>query len=66
MTPDDFMRNPTVIAAVQKPRDVRSVLNYFCASDTADPDVRKRLCTDDAVAPLLKIWFESGSALDAF
>ena len=64
MTPDIFRSRPAVIDALKAPRSPRSVLNYMCASDTADPQVREALNTEDKVTPLLGIWFASGSALD--
>ena len=66
MTPDEFCSISIVKKALEKPRSPRSVLNYMCASDTADPEVRKSLSTDETVAPLLNIWFASGDALDEF
>ncbi len=64
MTPDIFRSLPAVIHALKTPRSPRSVLNYMCASDTADPQVREALNTEDKVTPLLGIWFAGGSALD--
>ena len=65
MTPDEFKALPVVTAALDQPRSVRSVLNYICACDTADPVMRQRLCKDEHVRPLLEIWFASGTALDS-
>lgn len=64
MTPDEFCLLPIVLSALKNPRSPRSVLNYMCACDTSDSEVRKDLNTDEKVEPLLSIWFESGTALD--
>ena len=64
MTPNDFSILPIVIDALQKPREPRSILNYMCACDTANPESRKGLNNEDVVSPLLTIWFASGSELD--
>ena len=64
MTPNDFRILPIVIDALQKPREPRSILNYMCACDTANPESRKGLNNEDVVSPLLTIWFASGSELD--
>ena len=66
MTPNEFRSIPAVIEALRAPRSPRSVLNYICACNTTDEEVRKRLNTDDKVGPLLNIWFASGDALDEF
>ena len=64
MTPNDFRILPIVIDALEKPREPRSILNYMCACDTANPESRKGLNNEDVVSPLLTIWFASGSELD--
>lgn len=66
LTPESFRQRPAVIRAVENPRSPRSVINYFCACDTSDPDIRKSLSLDETVSPLLTIWFQSGTALDVF
>ena len=66
LTADSFRQIPAVLAALAHPRSPRSVLNYICACDTADPQARRSLDTDAAVSPLLSIWFASGKALDDF
>lgn len=55
---------PVVLEALAHPRAPRSVLNYMCACDTSDPKTRELLSTEQKVAPLLSIWFASGTALD--
>lgn len=65
LTPDTFRELPEVLAALRSPRSPRSVMNYLCGCDTAAPEVRERLSTDDGVGPLLSLWFASGRALDA-
>jgi uncharacterized protein (DUF924 family) len=64
MTSETFRLRPAVLEALEHPRSPRSVLNYMCGANTADPDVRKTLNTEDSVAPLLGIWFGSGTELD--
>ena len=64
MTPNDFRILPIVLDALKKPREPRSILNYMCACDTANPESRKGLNNEDIVSPLLPIWFASGSELD--
>ena len=64
MTPNDFRILPIVLDALQKPREPRSILNYMCACDTANPESREGLNNEDIVSPLLPIWFASGSELD--
>ena len=64
MTPNDFRILPTVLDALQKPREPRSILNYMCACDTTNPETRESLNNEDVVSPLLPIWFASGSKLD--
>lgn len=64
LTPDTFRQLPDVLRALDNPRSPRSVLNYICGCDTADPKVQSSLNTDDKVGPLLDIWFASGRALD--
>ena len=66
MTPDEFRSIPAVLKALRYPRSVRSVLNYFCASDTSNYEIRKNLNIDETVEPLLKIWFASGESFDKF
>ncbi len=66
MTPNEFRTIPAVLEAVANPRSPRSVLNYICACNTADDEMKKDLNTDDKVEPLLRIWFASGDALDKF
>ncbi|MEO0525217.1 MAG: DUF924 family protein [Pseudomonadota bacterium] len=66
LTPETFRQHPDVIRAVEIPRSSRSVLNYMCACDTADPEIRASLNLDEAVQPLMTVWFQSGRALDAF
>jgi len=39
-TPESFRQRPDVVRAVENPRSPRSVLNYMCGSDTADPETR--------------------------
>ena len=64
MTPNDFRILPIVLDALKRPREPRSILNYMCACDTANPETRKGLNNEDIVSPLLPIWFASGSELD--
>lgn len=64
LTPDAFRHLPAVTEAVENPWSPRSVLNYMCGCDTADPDIQNRLCSDYYVSPLMSIWFMSGTALD--
>ncbi|MDA9639874.1 hypothetical protein N9T38_02440, partial [SAR116 cluster bacterium] len=64
MTSETFRFLPAVIEALEHPCSPRSVLNYMCGANTADPDVRKTLNTEDSVEPLLGIWFGSGTELD--
>ena len=66
MTPNEFRTVPAVLEAVTNPRSPRSVLNYICACNTADKEMKKNLNTDDKVEPLLRIWFASGDTLDEF
>ncbi len=66
LTPERFRERPDVVRAVQAPRSLRSVLNYLCGCDTADPATRDSLNRDETVRPLMAIWFQSGRALDAF
>jgi uncharacterized protein (DUF924 family) len=66
LTPETFRQLPYVIRAVENPRSPRSVLNYLCGCDTADPNIRESLNHDETVQPLMAIWFQSGRALDAF
>jgi len=64
LAPDAFRHLRAVTEAIENPRSPRSVLNYMCGCDTADHEIRNRLCTDEYVAPLMSIWFMSGTALD--
>ena len=64
MTPKDFRTLPIVKEALKNPRSPRSILNYICACDTSDPELRKNLSKDEFVGHLLSIWFASGTALD--
>jgi uncharacterized protein (DUF924 family) len=64
MTPKDFRTLPIVKEALKNPRSPRSILNYMCACDTSDPELRKDLSKDEIVSPLLLIWFASGTELD--
>jgi len=64
LTPEAFRLLPAVIEACKNARSPRSVLNYMCAADTADPEVKKGLSTDAVVAPLMGVWFEFGSKID--
>ena len=64
MTPKDFRTLPIVKEALKNPRSPRSILNYMCACDTSDPELRKDLSKDEIVSPLLFIWFASGTELD--
>ena len=64
MTPQDFRTLPIVKEALKNPRSPRSILNYMCACDTSDPELRKDLSKDEIVSPLLLIWFASGTELD--
>lgn len=66
LPPDAFRQLPDVLRALANPRSPRSVFNYMCGCDTAEPEVRKGLNTDEKVAPLMTIWFASGTALDTF
>ena len=66
MTPNEFRTIPAVLEAVANPRSPRSVLNYICACNTANEEIRKSLNADEKVGPLLNIWFASGDALDHF
>ncbi len=66
LTVETFRQLPDVLRALANPRSPRSVLNYICGCDTADPEVQSSLNTDDKVGPLLSIWFASGKALDDF
>ena len=61
---EDMHSLPAVLNALKNPRAPRSVLNYMCACDTSDPKTRELLSTEQRVAPLLRIWFASGTALD--
>ena len=63
--PEVFSLLPAVIKALEEPRKPRSVLNYMCGCDTADPVIRLTLNTEEKVRSLLTIWFASGSSLDA-
>ena len=63
--PEDFKLLPEVVKALEEPRRPRSVLNYMCGCDTADPVIRLSLDTEEKVRSLLLIWFASGSSLDA-
>ena len=65
LKPEVFKLLPEVIKALEEPRKPRSVLNYMCACDTADPVIRLSLNTEEKVRSLLTIWFASGSSLDA-
>ena len=64
LTIEDMHTLPVVLKALQNPRSPRSVLNYMCACDTADPKALERLNTEEEVVPLLSIWFASGKTLD--
>ena len=64
MTPQDFRTLPIVKEALKNPRSPRSILNYMCACDTSDPELRKDLSKDEFVSHLLSIWFASGAELD--
>ena len=66
LTPESFRQRPDVVRAVENPRSPRSVLNYLCGCDTADPEIRDGLNRDENVQPLMTIWFQSGRTLDAF
>ena len=66
LTPESFRQRPDVIRAVETPRSPHSVLNYMCGCDTAKPEIRDSLNQDEAVRPLMTIWFQSGRALDEF
>ena len=59
--PEVFSLLPEVIKALEEPRKPRSVLNYMCGCDTADPVIRLTLNTEEKVRSLLIIWFASGS-----
>ena len=63
--PEVFKFLPEVVMALEEPRKPRSVLNYMCGCDTADPVIRLSLDTEEKVRSLLLIWFASGSSLDA-
>ena len=64
LTAEDMHTLPVVRAALEKPCSPRSVLNYICACDTSDPENRVLLSSEEVVAPLLSIWFASGTTLD--
>jgi len=66
LTPESFRQRQDVLQAVENPRSPRSVLNYMCGCDTADPETRDSLNQDETVRPLMTIWFQSGRTLDAF
>jgi uncharacterized protein (DUF924 family) len=66
LTAETFRQHPDVLRALANPRSPRSVLNYICGCDTADPEVQRSLNTDEGVGPLLSIWFASGKVLDDF
>jgi len=64
ITTDEYMALPAVVAALQTPRSVRSVLNYMMGCDTSTNAAQ--LSTDPVVRPLLGIWFGAGTKLDDF
>lgn len=64
LTTDAFRQLPAVLEALKAPRLPRSVINYICGCDTANPEVRDSLNLDHNVSPLMSIWFMSGTALD--
>ena len=59
--PEVFSSLPEVIKAMEAARKPRSVLNYMCGCDTADPVIRLTLNTEEEVKTLLAIWFATGS-----
>ena len=61
LKPEVFKLLPEVIKALEEPRKPRSVLNYMCGCDTADPVIRLSLNTEEKVRSLLTIWFASGT-----
>ena len=65
LKPEIFKSLPEVVKALEEPRKPRSVLNYMCSCDTADPVIKLSLNTEEKVRSLLTIWFASGSSLDA-
>ena len=65
LTTEKMCTLPAVVKALKNPRSARSVLNYMCACDTADPEIRKLLSNEEIVGALLDIWFASGTSLDA-
>ena len=40
MTPESFKKIPAVVEALKQPYSSRSILNYMCACDTANPEDR--------------------------
>ena len=66
MTPESFKKIPAVVEALKQPQSSRSILNYMCACDTANPEDRSKLNHEEIVGPLLNIWFASGTSLDDF
>ena len=44
--PEVFKLLPEVVKALEEPRKPRSVLNYMCGCDTADPVIRLSLDTE--------------------
>ncbi|MGJ8590568.1 MAG: DUF924 family protein [Yoonia sp.] len=66
LKPESFRQRPDVLSAVENPRSARSVLNYICGCDTADPEIRESLNQNETVRPLMTIWFQSGRSLDTF
>ena len=45
--PEVFKLIPEVVKALEEPCKPRSVLNYMCACDTADPVIRLSLNTEE-------------------
>ena len=43
MTPESFKKIPAVLEALKQPQSSRSILNYMCACDTANPEDRSNL-----------------------
>jgi len=54
LSPDTFRQLPDVLEALKNPRSPRSVINYICGCDTADPETRDSLNFDENVSPLQK------------
>ena len=51
--PEVFKLLPEVVKALEEPRKPRSVLNYMCGCDTADPVIRLSLDTEEKVRSCL-------------